>query len=193
MKRSLYLIFIIILLATSTSYAGISVCRNDQTNEVTNYSLRGNPLSGCHYFDIPGVNETDYNNLRNLLKTVPTYHIKMTGTTIGSIQEMSAAEKTAVNDAIAAATTLQIRTNAKTNLDNFNSGSLYQRAFADITRDEINILRAWITDFKADVAAATNLTDLKTRVAANSDLPDRTLTQLKTSIKSRIDSGQVDS
>lgn len=60
-------------------------------------------------------------------------------------------------------------------------------AFADIIKDEMNILRGWLTQFKADVAAATNLGDLQTSVAAQPDLPDRTLAQLKTAITARID------
>lgn len=60
-------------------------------------------------------------------------------------------------------------------------------AFADIIKDEFNILRGWITDFKVEVAAAANLGDLKTRIAALPDLPDRTLAQLKTAITARID------
>jgi len=60
-------------------------------------------------------------------------------------------------------------------------------AFADIIKDEMNILRGWLTQFKADVAAANNLSDLKTSVAAQPDLPDRTLAQLKTAITARID------
>lgn len=59
-------------------------------------------------------------------------------------------------------------------------------AYSDIIKDELNNVRQWITDFKADVAAATNLADLKTRVAANPDLADRTLSQLKTAIQNRI-------
>ena len=54
-------------------------------------------------------------------------------------------------------------------------------------KTEMNILRGWITQFKADVAAANNLADLKTSVAAQPDLPDRTLAQLKTAIRTRID------
>lgn len=37
--------------------------------------------------------------------------------------------------------------------------------------DETNRIRQWITDFKAAVAAATSLADLKTRIAALNDLP----------------------
>jgi hypothetical protein len=59
-------------------------------------------------------------------------------------------------------------------------------AFADVLKDEFNILRQWEMDFKAVVAAASNLNDLKISVAAMDDLPDRTLTQLKTAIKDRL-------
>lgn len=59
-------------------------------------------------------------------------------------------------------------------------------AYSDIIKDEINILRSWIVDFKAEVAAATSLVTLKTGVAGLPDLPDRTLAQLKTAIQNRI-------
>ena len=59
-------------------------------------------------------------------------------------------------------------------------------AFADIIMDEINILRGWTIDFKAEVAAATSLANLQTRVATLPDLSDRTLAQLKTALTNRI-------
>ena len=106
---------------------------------------------------------------------------------------MTSPEKTAVNDAMATAQTLSIRTGAKAQLTGFSDSPLYQRAFADILKDEINILRGWTVSFKAEVAAATNLADLKTRVATLPTLNDRTLSQLKTAITNRIDDGGVDS
>jgi hypothetical protein len=66
------------------------------------------------------------------------------------------------------------------------------RAVADAARDSDNSMRAWITSFKAAVAAATNLADLKTRVAALPALPAITNAQLVTAISSRIDDGTVD-
>ena len=60
-------------------------------------------------------------------------------------------------------------------------------AYSDILKDEFNLVRGWITDFKVEVAAAANLGDLKTRIAGMPDLPDRTLAQLKTAIQNRID------
>lgn len=63
------------------------------------------------------------------------------------------------------------------------------RALALITMDEINLLRQWVADFKGQVAAASSLADLKTRVAALPNTPDRTTTQLKQAIRNRIDAG----
>lgn len=63
------------------------------------------------------------------------------------------------------------------------------RAVAAIMVDEINSLRQWITSFKAAVAAATTLADLKTRVAALAALPDRTLAQAKAAFIAKIQGG----
>jgi hypothetical protein len=43
---------------------------------------------------------------------------------------------------------------------------------------ENNILRAWIMNFKTEVAAATSLSDLQTRIAGLDNLPARTEAQL---------------
>ena len=59
-------------------------------------------------------------------------------------------------------------------------------AFADIIKDEFNMLRRWQMDFKTAVAAASNLSSLKASVASLPDLPDRNLVQLRTAIRNRI-------
>lgn len=66
------------------------------------------------------------------------------------------------------------------------------RSVADAARDSDNALRAWITSFRAAVASATNLADLKTRVAALPAMPAITNAQLLTAIANRIDDGTVD-
>lgn len=66
------------------------------------------------------------------------------------------------------------------------------RAIVSILLDEINDLRGWITSFKAATAAATNLADFKTRVAALSNTPARTMTQAKTKYETMVDSGKHD-
>lgn len=73
-------------------------------------------------------------------------------------------------------------------LDDGNHQRPALKAIATVTVDEINTLRAWITAFKVEVAAAASLADLKTRVASLSDLNARTAAQVKTAIKDRMDS-----
>lgn len=58
--------------------------------------------------------------------------------------------------------------------------------------DEVNALRAWITAFKAAVAASSSLADMKTRVAATSSMPARTNTKLRTVITTAINNGSAD-
>lgn len=66
------------------------------------------------------------------------------------------------------------------------------RAVAAVLVDELNIARGWTVSFKAEVAAAASLADLKTRVATLPTLNDRTLAQAKTAILAKIGSGEVD-
>jgi hypothetical protein len=63
------------------------------------------------------------------------------------------------------------------------------RAVAALAVDEINTLRQWIVAFKVEVAAAATLADLKTRVAALPNLPDRTLAQAKAAFINKVNSG----
>lgn len=128
-------------------------------------------------------------DLSTLLGTVPVKYWKRSGS---FVVEMSPSEKTALDNAEAAASTLAIRTSSKSTLDGFSTNPLFQRALADIIKDEFNILRKWTRDFKVEVAAASSLADLKARIATLSTLNDRTLDQLKTAIKSRVDDGSVD-
>jgi hypothetical protein len=96
---------------------------------------------------------------------VPQKHWKHVG---GAIVEYTQAEKDTQDAAELAANIAAIRTAAKARLDDFFADSLFMRAFADILKDEINILRA------------------------QHALAGRTLDQLKTAIKGRIDDGSVD-
>ena len=127
--------------------------------------------------------------------TVPRKYWKRV---LSTVVEFTAAEKTQQDTDDAAATDSLIRQDAKNGLIGFGPtglgpNPLLLRAFADIVKDEINVLRGWLDQFKADVAAATNLADLKTSVAAQPSLPDRTLAQLRTAIDNKIDGGTVDS
>jgi hypothetical protein len=85
------------------------------------------------------------------------------------------------------------RNEANNDIDN-NKAGLYKslRAEAKLIVNEINILRQWIVGFKVEVAAATSLADLKTRVATLPNLPDRTFEQAKTAMKNEVMAGSVD-
>ncbi len=66
------------------------------------------------------------------------------------------------------------------------------RSVIAVAIDEINTLRQWLAAFKIEVAAASSLADLKTRVATLPSTPDRTLSQAKTAIQNKINSGAAD-
>lgn len=66
------------------------------------------------------------------------------------------------------------------------------RAVVKVLVDELNALRQWDTAFKAATAAATTLADLKARVAALPNLPDRTLAQARSAIVTAVNAGAAD-
>lgn len=76
-------------------------------------------------------------------------------------------------------------------IDEHTIHGIVQRAFAKIVMDELNLLRKWTRDFKTEVAAATNLADLKIRVGTLPTFADRNLGMLKTEIQTLINSGDV--
>lgn len=76
------------------------------------------------------------------------------------------------------------------NLNNLNGVAL--KAIAAVVIDELNTLRQWIAAFKVEVAAATNLANLQSRVASLPNMPDRTAAQARTAIKNAINSGAND-
>jgi len=100
------------------------------------------------------------------------------------VEEMNAGEKTAVDTADVAAAKATAKAISNTAID--GPGGYDLRALAKLTIDEINDLRQWIAAFKVQVAAASTLADLKTRVATLPATPDRTLAQAKTAYKNLI-------
>lgn len=72
-----------------------------------------------------------------------------------------------------------------------SASSRIDRAIAVMVLDEVYTpLEDWINAFKAEVAAATSLADLKSRVAGLPTLPGRTKAQMVTFIKNRIDGNE---
>lgn len=83
----------------------------------------------------------------------------------------------------------QRRAAAASFMDILTENAKAYRAIAALTIDEINSLRQWVVNFKAQVALASNLTDLKTRIATLPNLSDRTLVQAKSAFLAKIESG----
>lgn len=65
--------------------------------------------------------------------------------------------------------------------------SRLSRAIASVILDQFNTVRAWDMSLKAAVAAATNLANLQTRIAALPNLPQLTLSDVQTAISNKID------
>ena len=123
------------------------------------------------------------------LAAVPRLYWKQEG---GLIVEMTAPEKAALDAEIAAAAIAAMRSGGIVIISAQSPVGILERAFADIVKDEFNILRQRDRDRSVDVAAATTLADLKTRWAARSTLADRTLAQLRTAMEDRMNTGNVD-
>lgn len=149
---------------------------NESTGQVLEYRLNQNESDYTGRTDV--VVDPNVSAFSNL----PLRYWKVVA---GVVQLMTLAEQAEV-DAVF------LRANAKVNLSGKSDLGVILRAFSDITKDEINILRQWIVSFKVEAAAATNLSNFQSRIASLPNLPDRTLAQLKTAIENRIDVGAVD-
>lgn len=92
----------------------------------------------------------------------------------------------------ATADNLAQRTNAVAAVSDLKAENKLLRAALLTALDEINTLRTWTRDFKAATAAATNLANFQTRVAALTTLNDRTKAQAITAITDKLNSGTAD-
>lgn len=106
-------------------------------------------------------------------------------------QRDEAAQVLATFDWSAAASDLwqaaRLREQAKQFQDEQHAQNVAFRAFVKLVVDENNLLRQWITDFKAAVAAAGSLGALKTGVAGLPNVPQRTYAQAKSAINNLVD------
>lgn len=189
------LIFLLVLFAGSIQNlnAGVVACF-DEKGVLTKSSLSSEPVPGCEYYDVGnGINQAQDDAIRLVIKNVPQRYIKKLN---GFPVEMSPAEKTSVDDAwaaqIQADNLAASRSGAKDSVDGLSPEGVRLRAAMLVVLDETNNLRQWIESFKAQVASASSLADLKTRVASLPSTPDRTAAQLKTAIKKKIDAGSAD-
>lgn len=66
------------------------------------------------------------------------------------------------------------------------TGPLLSEVLTLVYKDELNIIRGWIMSFKTEVAAASDFADLQTRIAALSDLPDKTKDNILTAAQTEL-------
>jgi hypothetical protein len=85
------------------------------------------------------------------------------------------------------------RAEATADLNDLAAPNKLLRALLLVLLDELNNIREWLVSFQNQVALATTLADLKTRVATLPAMPDRTAAQARTAIGNKITSGAADS
>lgn len=111
----------------------------------------------------------------------------------GQVVSMTQQDKDNITAAQLASLLSSNRTSAKSYLDGTGDISMIEKAIVEGVVSQIaNPLRQWIVAFKAQVALASTLADLKLRIATLPDMPDITFSQVKTYLKNKIDSGQID-
>lgn len=130
-------------------------------------------------------------------------HVKGFGFSNGEIvavttQDLTAQEKADIVAGFLALPDSPVKANelkrnaAKEVLDRPGPFNTVHRATLELMAQEINILRAWLSRFKSEVAAATTLADLKTRVAGMPSTPARTKAQIANAVKAEVDAGNAD-
>jgi hypothetical protein len=111
-------------------------------------------------------------------------YLKVSG---NSVVDYTQGEKDTLDAAELAATIAAAKAAAKTLYDALDQVGRAIRAQGKLTVDELNVIRQWIVDFKAQTALASNLANFQTRVAALPNLPDRTYAQAKTAFQNLVD------
>lgn len=122
----------------------------------------------------------------------------------GAVREMSQGERDAVDAAALAAYIAQTNAAyiAATNQAAINASNAVlwaemqvqldnamaiEKGVAFATMDQLNLLRAWVVDFKAAVSNSTSLPNLQTRVAALPTFAPITTNGLKTAVRARAE------
>lgn len=186
-------LFAFCFLISNTAQAGISVC-DDGNGKVASFSLRGNPIQGCEYYDNgQNISEAQDTAIRTLLKTVPQRYLKMIN---GFPAEMSPQEKVDVDDAwaaeIQAKTVSDSRSGAKDSVDQLSPEGVRLRASLLVILDRFNTVTKRIDDIEACIESASTLANVKTCVTALNPIGQATATQMKNAIKNEIDGGFAD-
>jgi hypothetical protein len=141
---------------------------------------------------LESVNTPDYSSRPDVLVnpditalvSVPRKYWKVVGS---AVLEMTSTEKSNLDGFETAQLIAQQKAMAKALHEQVDSIGRLIRAIAKLSIDENNIAYKWLRDFKAAVANATSLADLKLSVGALPNTPDRTYAQGKTAIENLVD------
>ena len=95
------------------------------------------------------------------------------------VTEMSAGDKAVVDAALDTARKDDIA-------DEFDAIDTVMRAFGEVVVDEFNTHAARINAILDAIDGASDFSEVKTAIAAISDINDRTLAQLKTAVRSKL-------
>lgn len=128
--------------------------------------------------------------MRVVLSTTPVIYTKKIGNP--QITYMTQTERDQVDSEARALSISKARTLALSELVSIGSSYARDRGIVLLTKDEINVLRQWITAFKVEVSSSTSLSDFRNRVSNLPNMPDRTAAQAKTALQNIITSGQAD-
>lgn len=187
------LLFLILILASTKAYAGISVC-DDGNGKVASFHLRGNPVEGCEWYDNgQNISEAQDTAIRTLLKTVPQRYLKMIN---GFPAEMSPQEKVDVDDAWAAqiqADLLSVsRANAKNSVDELSPEGVRLRASLLVVLERFNTVTAAYDAIIACHVNNSTVGAIRTCVSAISPVGTATANAMRTAIKNKIYAGNAD-
>lgn len=154
---------LLLLVSCSTAFASTVVIFDDSDPIVPGRVIDRNDLANTPDFE--GRTDVLINpDLSAVAGVSQRYWKKENGTIVPMTQD----ERNALDANALTQMTSFLRDDSKALFSSRSDLGMIFRAFADVLKDEINILRA------------------------NDGLPDRTLNQLKTAIRNRIDSGTVD-
>ena len=110
----------------------------------------------------------------------------------GEIRDMNQTEKDALDAEVEAARITASRDGASAEAAALGRRGVRTRAILQMSVLGDNISREWLTDFKAGVAAATDLPSFKAAVAALDDMPQWTKAQAISMYRDLITSGDSD-
>lgn len=91
-----------------------------------------------------------------------------------------------------AAMLIKSRLSAETSFDSTQADGKILRAIILLLINELNSIRGWTINLKAQTAAATSLANFQSRVATLPSLSDRTVQQAINAIKNKISTGRSD-